>query len=105
MLKDGKGKAGATLELRGHHGVIDEDDERFKLLMAAMEAVPMVEFAHGSNDESGDAFRAFMMLASADARTILANLYFHGNVTMRDLMDASSAVEDLGEAEYERHYD
>lgn len=104
LLKEANGKTGASLELRGHHGRIDEDDERFDLLREAMEKLTLHDWADGHTQESADAFRAYMMMVNADPRTILANLYFEGKLTAQDLLGSCLNISELDEEAYECFY-
>jgi hypothetical protein len=104
VLTKGSGNAGDRLELRGAHGRIDEEDERFALLRESMEPIKLLEFGDGHTDESGDSFRSFMAMSESSARSILANLYFVGTASMEDLKVADKEVLDLDEEVYESFY-
>lgn len=104
VLTKGNRNIGDRLELRGAHGCIDEDDERFALLRERMEPVELLEFGDGNADEAAESFRAFMAMAESDARSVLANLYFRGKVSMVELQGADQETKELDENIYDAFY-
>jgi len=104
LITGNRGNAGDRLELRGAHGRIDEEDERFPLLRDAMEPIKLLEFAAGHTDESRDSLRAFMAMADSNPRSILAGLYYSGAVTMAELQSADQEAEELDEKTYDAFY-
>lgn len=105
VLTKGKGNGGDRLELRGASGCIDEEDKRFALLLGLMEPIQLLEFGDGRTDEACESFRAFSAMSESTARNILANMYFLGKVSMKDLMASDKDVVELSEEVYERYYD